>query len=123
MSLTTLKIYTYSGCDTCRRATKWLRANGLAYDERPIREFPPSSAELRVMLQAQGGELRRLFNSSGEAYREQKVAEKLPTMSVPVALGMLAGNGNMVKRPFLLGPGVALTGFDEKAWSVALLNR
>ncbi|MDB6170371.1 MAG: ArsC family transcriptional regulator [Verrucomicrobia bacterium] len=122
MSLTTLKVYTYSGCDTCRRAVKWLRANGLAFDERPIRDFPPSSAELRMMLAAQGGEMRRLFNTSGKDYREQKIGEKLPAMSVSAAFGTLAGNGNMVKRPFLIGPGVALVGFDEKAWSVALLN-
>ena len=122
MSLTSLKVYTYSGCDTCRRAVKWLRAHRLAFDERPIRDFPPSAAELRVMLAAQGGELRRLFNTSGKDYREQKLGEKLPNLSVPAALGTLAGNGNLVKRPFLIGPGVALTGFDEKAWSVALLR-
>jgi arsenate reductase len=122
MSLTTLKVYTYANCDTCRRAVKWLRANNVAFDERPIREFPPSSAELRVMLAAYDGDVRRLFNTSGRDYREQKMGEKLPTMSVGAALGTLAGNGNMVKRPFLIGPGVALTGFDEKAWRVALLS-
>jgi arsenate reductase len=123
MSLTTLKVYTYANCDTCRRAVKWLRANGVAFDERPIREFPPSAAELRVMLNAHGGELRKLFNTSGKDYRDQKLGEKLPKLSVPAALGTLAGNGNLVKRPFVIGPAVALTGFDEKAWSVALLGK
>jgi arsenate reductase len=121
MSLTTLKVYTYSGCDTCRRAVKWLRGKGIAFDERPIREFPPSSAELRMMLVAQGGEIRRLFNTSGKDYRDQKIGEKLGTMSTSAALGTLAGNGNMVKRPFAFGPGVALVGFDEEAWAKALL--
>jgi arsenate reductase len=122
MSLTTLKVYTYANCDTCRKATKWLRAHGIAFDERPIREFPPSSAELRVMLAAYAGEVRRLFNTSGSDYREQKIGEKLPSMTAAAALGVLAGNGNMVKRPFLLGPGVALVGFDEKVWTTKLLN-
>ena len=115
-----LKIYTYANCDTCRKAVKWLRAHGLAFDERAIRETPPTPAELRTMLAAQGGELRRLFNTSGKDYREQKLGEKLPALSPAAALGLLAGNGNLVKRPFLLGAGVALTGFDEPAWSVAL---
>lgn len=123
MSRPILKIYTYANCDTCRRAVKWLRGQGLEFAEHPIRETPPSAAELRTMLAAHGGELRRLFNTSGKDYRDQKLGEKLPTMSEPAALSLLAGNGNLVKRPFLLGPGVALTGFDAGAWSGALLRR
>jgi len=118
-----LKIYTYANCDTCRRAVKWLRAHEIGFDEHPIRETPPSLAELRRMLAAQGGELRRLFNTSGRDYREQKLGEKLPTMTESAALTLLAGNGNLVKRPFLLGDGVALVGFDEAAWKSALLKR
>jgi len=120
--MSALKIYTYANCDTCRKAVKWLRAHGLAFDERPIRETPPSPVELKTMLAAHGGELRRLFNTSGKDYREQKLGEKLPSLGAAAALSLLAGNGNLVKRPFLLGPGVALTGFDEPAWSVALLK-
>lgn len=121
--MSTLKIYTYANCDTCRRAVKWLRAQGLAFDERPIRETPPTPAELRKMLAAQGGELRRMFNTSGKDYREQKLGEKLPKLSEAAALALLAGNGNLVKRPFLLGGGVALTGFDEGAWAATLLRK
>ena len=116
-----LKVYTYANCDTCRRAVKWLRAHDLAFAEVPIRETPPSPAELRTMLAAQGGELRRLFNTSGRDYRELQLGAKLPTMSAAAALALLAGNGNLVKRPFLLGGKVALTGFDEAVWQAALL--
>ena len=112
-----LTIYTYASCDTCRRATKWLRAHGLAFEERPIRDTPPSVAELHRMLAAQGGEMRKLFNTAGRDYRDQKLAEKLPSLDEAAALALLAGNGNLVKRPFLLGPnGVGLVGFDEDAW-------
>ena len=121
--MSALKIYTYAKCDTCRRAVNWLRAHGLGFDEHPIRETPPSPTELRMMLAAQGGELRRLFNTSGRDYREQQLGAKLPTMSPAAALTLLAGNGNLVKRPFLLGGGVALTGFDEAAWASALLKK
>jgi len=123
MSAPRLKIYTYANCDTCRRAVKWLRAHGREFDEIPIRETPPSATELRAMLAAHGGELRRLFNTSGKDYRDQKLGEKLPGLTEAAALGLLAGNGNLVKRPFLLGPKVALTGFDEATWRVALLER
>jgi len=118
-----LKAYTYANCDTCRRAVKWLRAHKVAFEERAIRETPPSAAELRAMLAAQGGQLRKLFNTSGRDYREQELGEKLPTLGESAALGLLVANGNLVKRPFLIGDGVAQVGFNEAAWSAALLQR
>ena len=74
-------------------------------------------------FERQGGELRRLVNTSGKDYREQKLGALLPTLPPAAALARLADNGNLVKRPFLLGPGVALTGFDPAAWRAALLSR
>jgi arsenate reductase len=115
-----LTVYTYANCDTCRRAAKWLRAHSIVFTERPIRETPPSPAELRTMLAAHDGALRRLFNTFGRDYREQKLGERLPSLSEAAAVALLAANGNLVKRPFAIGPGVALVGFDETAWAVAL---
>lgn len=115
-----LTVYTYANCDTCRRAVKWLRAAGVDFVEKPIRETPPTLAELRAMLAAHGGELRRLFNTSGRDYREQKLGEKLPSLAPEAALKLLAGNGNLVKRPFALRSGVALVGFDPATWKAAL---
>jgi arsenate reductase len=112
-----MKIYTYSKCDTCRRAVKWLRERSIAFEERPIRETPPSRAELGRMLAASGGEIRKLFNTSGVDYRQQKLGEKLPTLTEAAALELLATNGNLVKRPFLIGETVAFVGFDPLVWS------
>jgi arsenate reductase len=121
-----LKVYTYANCDTCRRAVKWLRGHELAFDEHPIRETPPTLPELRTVLKAQPGGLRKLFNTAGRDYRELELGEKLPAMTEAEALALLAQNGNLVKRPFLLGVAaegraVALVGFDETAWAKAVL--
>ncbi len=116
-----LKIYTLSNCDSCRAATKWLRAQGIAFDERAIRETPPTAAELKTMLAAYDGELRKLFNTAGRDYREQKLGERLDGLTAAAAIALLAGNGNLVKRPFLIGPDVARVGFDEGAWAASLL--
>ena len=115
-----LKIYTLSNCDTCRSATKWLRSHDVAFEEVAIRETPPNVSELRSMLAAYDDDLGRLFNSAGRDYRDQKLAEKLPDMTTPTALTLLAGNGNLVKRPFLIGEGVALLGFNEKTWETVI---
>ncbi len=44
-------------------------------------------------------------------------------MSETAALALLAGNGNLVKRPFVVGGGVTLVGFDEVAWTKTLLTK
>lgn len=110
-------VYSYSRCSTCRNATKWLQSRAVAFDERPITETPPSVAELRRMLAFQQGNLRRLFNTSGIEYRALGLATKLPELSEKEALELLAGNGRLVKRPFVLGPDFGLVGFDEVKWA------
>ncbi len=115
-----ITVYTYANCDTCRRATKWLRSRHLEFVEKPIRETPPSPAELRAMLAHQEDDLRRLFNTSGRDYRAANLKEKLPQLSAAEALALLAANGNLVKRPFLLAPRLGLVGFNEAAWQKAL---
>ena len=117
-----LKVYAYSGCSTCKNAIKWLKGHGVAYEERAIRETPPSVAELKTMLSAYDGDVRRLFNVSGMDYRSLGLKDTLPGMSTEAALALLAGNGNLVKRPFVLDAKgkVRLVGFKEAEWEAAL---
>lgn len=118
-----LKLYAYSGCSTCKNAIKWLQRHNLDFQEVAIRETPPTIAELQAMLSAHGGELRRLFNTSGQDYRHLQLKDKLPTMSLDAALKLLTTNGNLVKRPFVIDTkrSVHLLGFKEQEWQDALL--
>lgn len=114
-----MKIYTYKNCGSCKKATKWLNEKGVAFVELPIRETPPTVTELKQMLAYQNGELKRLFNTAGGDYRELDMKTKLPAMSEGEALELLAGRGNLVKRPFVLGDGYGLVGFKEAEWETA----
>ena len=113
-----LKVYTLSNCSTCRDATKWLRAVGIEFEEIPIRERPPTITEITAMFRALG-DSRRAFNTSGREYREQKLSEKLPLLSDVARAKLLAGNGSLVKRPFAIGAGIAIVGFDQAQWKAA----
>lgn len=121
-----LVVYTYKSCDACRKATKWLAAQDIAFVEKPIRETPPTVAELRTMLAHLAGERRRLCNTSGGDYRAEKFGDVIDTLSEPDFLARLAANGNLIKRPFLLRPAfgsrpaLGLVGFAEPTWSKAL---
>lgn len=115
-----ISVYAYKGCDTCRKALKWLKEQGIPHEVKAIRETPPSVAELEGAVEAFGGDLRPLFNTSGGDYRELGLKDQLPTMTADEAIRLLHGNGNLVKRPFVTGDGVVLVGFKEAEWQRAL---
>ena len=110
-----LRVWAYKGCDTCRKAQKFLAERKIAHELMAIREHPPGVAELRAML-AHVGDLRRLFNTSGGDYKALQMKERLPKMSVDEALALLSTNGNLVKRPFALGKNRGTTGFKPDEW-------
>ena len=111
-----LKIYTYKNCGTCKNALKWLDEASIGYENHPIRETPPKVSELKTMLAAMDGNIKKLFNTSGQDYKALNMKDTLPTLSEQEALALLAENGNLVKRPFVLGDGVATVGFKEDQW-------
>jgi arsenate reductase len=115
-----LTVYCYQNCSTCRDALKWLAERGIAHTVKPIRETPPTVGELRTALEVLGGDLRKLFNTSGVDYRELGLKAQLPTLTAAAAFELLTGNGNLVKRPFLIGEGKALVGFKPAVWEAAL---
>jgi arsenate reductase (glutaredoxin) len=117
-----LTVYAYQGCSTCRDALKWLKARGIKFEERPIRETPPTIPELKTMLAAKDGNLRAIMNTSGMDYRALGLKDKLSSMSQNEVLNLLSTNGNLVKRPFAFDKTaeVFLTGFKEAEWKAAL---
>ena len=118
-----LKLYTYQKCSTCRDAVSWLRERGIAFTGIPIRETPPPVSELEAMLKARGN-LAKICNTSGMDYRALGLAEKIPGMTRDAVLALLSGNGNLIKRPFVIDQerGIFLTGFRKPEWQAALAD-
>jgi arsenate reductase len=117
-----LRVYAYEKCDTCRKALKFLDSRKVAHEVIAIRETPPTVAELRTMLGHVGGDLRKLFNTAGQDYRALDMKTRLPELSEDEALALLAGNGNLVKRPFALGRKGGVVGFREEEWKHMLAS-
>ena len=114
------RVYHYPQCSTCKKALKWLSGHEVAVELINIVERPPSRAELREVLKVSGLPLRKLFNTSGASYRDGRFGERLATMSEAEAIEALAQDGKLIKRPLLLGKGLALVGFDEAAYEAKL---
>ncbi|RYD30255.1 MAG: arsenate reductase family protein [Verrucomicrobiaceae bacterium] len=110
-----VRVYLYQNCSTCRDASRWLDGQGIEREEIPIREKPPGVPELRRMLEIKG-DLKKLFNTSGMDYRAQGLKDRLPGLTEDEALALLAANGNLVKRPFLLTQTGGAVGFKPEEW-------
>lgn len=72
------------------------------------------------MLKLYKGNVRRLFNTSGGDYKALNLKDKLPDLSDSAAMDLLAANGNLVKRPFVLTKNGGVVGFKEEEWKVLL---
>ncbi|MGZ5125709.1 MAG: Spx/MgsR family RNA polymerase-binding regulatory protein [Burkholderiales bacterium] len=116
----TIRIYEYAGCSTCKKALKYLDAKKKNYEKVPIVEQPPTVSELKTMLgylKASGKTFRNLFNTSGEQYRALKIGDRIKAgMTEQEAIALLAKNGKLIKRPFLLTDKGGATGFQAETW-------
>jgi arsenate reductase len=112
------RLYSYSGCSTCRKAIAWLRDKGLQPELIDITSQPPSLEELHQGL-VQLGRIP-LFNTSGQSYRALGAAV-VKAMDDDQALAALAADGRLVKRPFVVARnGRILTGFRPEEWAELL---
>ena len=113
-------VYQYPKCGTCRKALKFLDAEGVDYVAKNIVETPPSKTALKQAFKRSGLSINKLFNTSGQSYRQGGFKEKLKTMSEDQALSALAADGKLIKRPLVIADDFVLVGFREDEWREAL---
>ncbi len=116
----TTKVYQYSKCSTCRKALKWLDEHSVPYEAIDIVQAPPSRTLLTQVLRKSGLDVKRLFNTSGQSYRNGGFKQRLATMTEEEALDALAADGKLVKRPLVVARDFALVGFKEDEYSTRL---
>ena len=95
-----IKIYSYSKCNTCKKAILWLIEQGFNYEVIDIIKSPPSKQLLNKAMNSYKS-IKPLFNSSGKSYREIG-AENIKAMNISEALEALANDPKLIKRPFLV---------------------
>ena len=106
------QVYEYKGCSTCRKALKWLDAQGIEYKAVPVQETPPNKTELRRVLKA--SETISVNSSTLRGDYKKLNLDNLDA-SEAQAIDILNTNGNLVKRPFVVNKSGGLTGFNEDA--------
>ena len=109
-------IYIHDKCSTCKKAIDFLHKQNLSFVKKSITETPPTRKELEQMLTYYKGDIKKIFNTSGNLYKELKLKEKLSELSLDEALHLLNTNGMLVKRPFILTEQIGIVGFNEIEW-------
>lgn len=110
----------YQKCTTCKKAEAWLKNENLTYTTRDIKTDNPTKEELRLWISNSHLPIKRFFNTSGDAYRNLSMKDKLPTMSEEECIELLSTNGMLVKRPLLISDDTVLVGFKEEEWKKKL---
>lgn len=110
----------YPKCGTCQKAEKWLKANGIEYTYRPIKEENPTKEELKSWIDKSGLPIAKFFNTSGLLYKEYNMKDKVKVLPAEELIDILASNGMLVKRPILLADDKVLVGFKEEEWNTIL---
>ena len=96
----------------------WLLRHAEAADGSPDAERPLTKKGERQSRNA-GLALKRLFNTSGQSYRDGGWGRKIDGIGEAEALAALTADGKLIKRPFVLAGERILIGFDEATYADA----
>lgn len=112
--------YGYPKCDTCRKAQKELQRLGVSVAETvDLFASPPPREQLAEIIAKSGLPLKSFFNTSGEAYKELGLKDKLAAMSEDEQIDLLASNGRLIKRPIVYDGERVTVGFKQPAFGQA----
>ena len=80
----------YPKCTTCQKAKKWLTENGVAFEDRNIKEENPTYEELAEWYRKSGLPLKKFFNTSGLLYKSMGLKDKLADMTDDEKIDVIA---------------------------------
>lgn len=115
----TIRVYGLNNCDTCRKARKWLAAQGHEAEFIDYREHPVGK-DMLVDWAVQVGGWEKLINRASTTWRNLPDDRKHPDGEAQW-LALATEFPQLVKRPVLVTPDdVVSVGFSEKAWAARL---
>ena len=103
-----LTVYGIKNCDTCRKALKWLSAEGIDHTFHDFRVDGLDAANVTRWSAVAGWE--KLLNRRGTTWRNLDEADK-DGVDATSAHALMAGNPTLIKRPVFDDGSQILVGF------------
>ena len=116
------KFYCYSKCGTCKKAEKFLKEKNAAYDSLDIVTTKFTKEDIKNLHIKSKKDIKKLFNTSGNAYKELNLKERLHKMSLDESYEILTTNGMLLKRPILVSDTLVAFGFSESEYEDIIKN-
>jgi arsenate reductase len=110
-------IYGIKNCDTMKKARAWLDQHGVAYDFHDYKTQGVERAKLQAWSRSVGWE--KLLNRAGTTFRKLPEADKTG-LSEAKAIGLMAAQPSMIKRPVLEAGGETIVGFKAETYAERL---
>lgn len=105
-----MKLYGIKSCDSCRKARKWLDAQGLDATWVDLREEGVSGTDIERWLAAVGPDV--LVNRRSTTWRGLDEADR-PPMEAAAVLPVLLRHPTLIKRPVFERDGDVRVGFTS----------
>jgi len=107
-----IRLYGIANCDTVRKARAWLDENGVAYEFRDFRKWPPTAELLLHWIDELGVE--PLLNRRGTTWRKLPPAVQAEAASTEGAVRLMLAHPSAIRRPVVETGGQLWTGFDAE---------
>ncbi len=111
-----LQLYGLKNCDTCKKATAWLKAHKVPHEFIDYRDHPLPPARLKSWAKTIPWE--KLVNRSGPTWRNLPEARKAPADD-DAWLALIAEHPALVRRPLVVADNQVSVGFSEKRFAEA----
>jgi arsenate reductase len=96
-------------CATCRKARRFMEKRGYHLNFRDLTKNPLTTSELTKLIGKRDHE--EFLNPRSELYRKNGMKENPPSRRE--AIGMMAMDPNLIRRPVIVAGGRVVIGYDE----------
>lgn len=110
-----LKVYTLKSCDTCKKALKWLDAEGIGYVNHDVRSDVLMREDVEYLVRSLGWE--NALNRRSTTWRGLDESDKAD-MDAQKAIRLIVDHPTLLKRPVFVTEHEVMAGFsdDVRAW-------
>lgn len=115
-----VKIYGIPNCDTVKKATNWLGANGVVYEFHDYKKKGISEQKITEWLGQHPWE--KLINRAGTTWKKLSDQQKAAVVDNATATELMAEHTSLIKRPLLETDRILALGFDATEYAKIFVN-
>ncbi len=111
--MSSVEIYLYSNCSSCKKAESALKDANVQFDRRDIFKEKLSAAEISDVLTRIGSSAFDVLSTRSTPYRELDLANR--TVSETELIELMSEHPGLLKRPIIIAGEKHLVGFNKNA--------